>query len=109
MGTISYDGIAIEFEDRLLQHLQVVIMQQFRRRESFAMSWKDAIEIGDGRSSIWLHPECTIYFKFVGSRVPAISSEWLATLTQSARSSAGLVVTAEDGQLARSTGAHVRF
>ncbi len=109
MGTFTYDGAVIEFEDRLLAHLQIVIMQQFRRKESFAMSWKDAVKIGDGRSSIWLHPDCNLYFKFVGSKVPAINPEWLHTLTDSARSSTGLIITQEDGALARSDGANRKW
>jgi hypothetical protein len=109
MGSITYDGAIIEFDDRLLAHLQIVIMQQFRRRESFAMSWKDSLAVGDGRSSIWLHPDCSLYFKFVGSKVPAINPDWLHRLTESARASTGLIVTQEDGELARSAGANKRW
>jgi len=108
VGTIAYDGMLIKFDDRLLAHLQIVIMQQFRRRESFAMSWLDALSVGDGRSSIWLHPEGDVYFKFEGSRTPAINQEWLDRLTASARSSQGLIVVAETGELARSMGANRR-
>lgn len=38
MGSIAYAGAVIEFEDRLLTHLHVVITQKFRRGESFPMS-----------------------------------------------------------------------
>jgi hypothetical protein len=104
MGSITYDRVVIQFEDRLLTHLQVVIVQQFRRGESFAMSWLDALSVGDGRSSIWLHPDGDLYFKFTGSRVASLSQDWLDMLTTSARSSHGLIVTEEDGRLARSSG-----
>jgi hypothetical protein len=99
MGTLTYDSIVIEFEDRLLAHLQIVIVNKLRRRESFAMSWRDAPEAGDGRSAIWLDPSIPIYFKFDGSRVPAINREWVERLADSAASSHGLVVTGEDGEL----------
>ncbi|MGO4299749.1 DUF7882 family protein [Leifsonia sp. RAF41] len=99
MGTLTYDSIVIEFEDRLLAHLQIVIVNKLRRRESFAMSWRDAPEVGDGRSTIWLDPSIPVYFKFDGSRVPAINREWVDQLAESAASSHGLVVTAEEGEL----------
>ena len=99
MGTLTYDSIVIEFEDRLLAHLQIVIVNKLRRRESFAMSWRDAPEVGDGRSAIWLDPSIPIYFKFDGSRVPAINREWVERLAESAASSHGLVVMGEDGEL----------
>ena len=101
---MTYDSAAVSFDDRLLTHLQIVIVQQFRRRESFTMSWLDPLATGDGRSSVWLHPECHLYFKFSGSRVPAINEEWLRRLTDSARGSHGLVVTLEDGRPARAEG-----
>jgi hypothetical protein len=104
MGSLTYDGWMIEFEDRLLTHLHVVVVQRFRNNQSFAMSWLDALEIGDGRSSIWLHPLGHYYFKFSGSRAAAINPEWLQLLTDSAQSSHGLVLRTEDGKLARSTG-----
>lgn len=102
MGSITYDGIVIPFEDRLLTHLQIVIVQKFTKHESFLMSWKDSNSVGDGRASIWLAPTIPIYFKFLGGRVPTINEQWLITLGKSAESSTGLIVTAEDGSLAPS-------
>jgi hypothetical protein len=108
MGSISYDGTIVRFDDRMLAHLHIVIMQQFRRNESFAMSWLDDLAVGDGRSSVWLHPACLLYFKFSGSRPPTLSEDWLKALTASARSSRGLIVTNEDGTPCRSLGANSR-
>ena len=103
LGTMTYGNWTVEFDDRLLAHLQLVIVQRFRNQERFAMSWIDGIEAGSGRSSIWLHPEGDLSFRFNGSRVPEIDPEWINTLTESAQSSRGLIVTLEDGRLARST------
>jgi len=102
MGTMTYDNTIIEFDDRVLAHLHIVIVQQFRRQESFAMSWMDALSDGDGRSSIWLHPDGDLFFRFAGSRPPAIDGGWIKRLTEGAQSSHGLVVVMEDGRLARS-------
>ncbi|GAA0964619.1 hypothetical protein FFA01_23450 [Frigoribacterium faeni] len=50
MGYIVYDGEILEFkvEDGLLAHLQIVIVNKFRKNESFMFSWKEPIETGDG-------------------------------------------------------------
>jgi len=104
MGTLVHGTMSVEFEDRLLTHLQIVIVQRFRRNEPLLVSWLDALEIGDGRSSLWMTPTLPVYFKFAGSRVPTINTEWLHTLTESAASSTGLILSTEDGKLARATG-----
>lgn len=104
MGTLAHGNIAVDFEDRLLSHLQIVIVQRFRRNESLVMSWLDSASVGDGRSSLWMTPTLPAYFKFAGSRVPAIDEEWLRHLTESAASSSGLIITAPGGELARSLG-----
>jgi len=96
MGSLTYDRVVVEFEDRMLAHLQMVIIQKLRRGESFLLSWRDAAVVGDGRSSAWLHPAIPLYFKFAGGHAPSINPTWLAQLTRSANSSQGLVVTAEE-------------
>jgi hypothetical protein len=103
MGSITYDGTVVHFDDRVLTHLQIIIVQKFTKHESFLMSWKDGASVGDGRGSIWLSPNIPIYFKFVGGRVPNINEEWLVALGKSAESSTGLIVTGEDGELAASS------
>ncbi|WP_216363773.1 DUF7882 family protein [Subtercola boreus] len=95
MGTFTYGIHDISVEDRLLTHVQIVMVLKLRRGESFVMSWADAPGCGSGRSSIWLHPAIPIYFRFFGSRSPTINTAWLTELTDSANSSYGLVITAE--------------
>lgn len=101
MGSLLYEGRPIEFDDRLLTHLHIVIVQKLRIGDSFAMSWMNTLSAGDGRTSIWLDRTIPLVFEFAGSRPPAINREWLGTLRASADSSTGLVVTGEDGQFAR--------
>ena len=95
MGTLQYDGVLVEFDDRVLAHLQIVIVQKIRRGESFLMSWRDSADTGDGHSAIWIHPAQNLYFKFSGSRSPSINPEWIEHLTASANSSRGLLVMRE--------------
>jgi hypothetical protein len=101
---MSYDGLSVQFEDRLLAHLHILILQKFRSKQSFVMSWVDGLGAGSGRTVIWLTPDLPIVFKFAGSRLPAIDRNWLAVLSESAESSNGLIVTNERGELAKSTG-----
>jgi hypothetical protein len=101
MGLMLYPARTIEFDDRMLTHLHIVIVQKLRSGEGFAMSWLNALSIGDGRTSIWLDRTIPLVFEFAGSRSPSINREWLTTLRASADSSSGLIVTGEDGQLAR--------
>lgn len=95
MGSLQYDGVVIDFEDRLLAHIQLVIAAKIRRGESFFMAWRDSAEVGDGHSSIWIHPTQNLYFKFHGSRFPKINPEWVDALMASANSTRGLMVMTE--------------
>jgi hypothetical protein len=104
MGSISYDGLTVNVDDRTLVHLQIVIVRKLRRGETFLMSWRDSPDAGSGRSSIWLHPYVLVHFKFDGSKVPPINEKWLAELAASAESSTGLIVTAEQGETAPGLG-----
>lgn len=92
MGYIVYDGDVLEFkvEDRLLAHLQIVIVNKFRQNESFMFSWKEPVETGDGRSTVWFSPNIGLRFKFAGSRTVEINPTWLAALYASAASGRGL-------------------
>lgn len=101
MGALIYDGQSIQFDDRLLAHLQIVIVQKLGRRESFLMSWLNALSVGDGRSSIWLDNTIPMRFNFSGSRSPTIDRDWLAALAERASSSSGLIIVNPDGGLAR--------
>jgi hypothetical protein len=92
MGYIVYDGDVLEFkvEDRLLAHLQIVIVNKFRKGESFTFSWKEPNETGDGRSTVWLSPNIGLRFKFAGGRTVEINPTWLAALYATAASGRGL-------------------
>ncbi|TFB48148.1 ATP-dependent DNA ligase [Cryobacterium tagatosivorans] len=95
MGSLTYDKFTIEFDDRMLAHLQIVIVQKLRRGESFVFSWRNAPEAGDGRSAIWLHEAIPLYFRFSGSRSPEINVQWVAALTRTANGSQGLLAIGE--------------
>lgn len=97
MGYIVYDGKVLEFkvEDRLLAHLQIVIVNKFRRNESLMFSWREPAETGDGRATVWLSPNIGLRFKFAGGRTPDINPTWLAALYSAADSGRGLYAVDE--------------
>ena len=96
MGKLTYDhSLTVEFDDRVLAHLQIVIGMKLRRGEAFYFSWKDDQRVGDGRTTIWLHPTVPLVFKYYGSRPPGLNREWLAVLEHSANTSQGLHIVEE--------------
>ncbi|GAA2250414.1 ATP-dependent DNA ligase [Herbiconiux moechotypicola] len=106
MGKLTYDStMSVEFEDRVLAHLQLVIAAKLRRGEAFFFSWKDDPAAGDGRTSVWLHPTIPLSFKFYGSRQPAINRAWVESLMQAANSTHGLQIIPEPRQ-AGENGSH---
>lgn len=100
MGKLVYaeSELVIGFEDRSLTHIQIVIGELLRKERGFYFSWKDDPAVGDGRSSIWVHPAIPLYFKFDGGRIPAINRDWLAALRETAQSGTGLIFVAEPGE-----------
>ncbi|MCU1569331.1 MAG: uncharacterized protein JWR33_72 [Naasia sp.] len=99
MGKLTYDStLVVDFDDRVLAHLQIVIGAKLRRNESFYFSWRDDSQIGDGRSVIWLHPAIPIFYKFYGGRPPAINRAWIDDLMTAANSAAGLRLVPEPAE-----------
>jgi hypothetical protein len=99
VGKLTYDStIVVDFDDRLLAHLQMVITTKLRRGESFAFSWRDEAAVGDGRTTIWLHPALPLVFKYFGGKQPVINRFWVEALLQTANSSAGLHVVPEPAE-----------
>lgn len=98
MGTLAYDSMVIaDFDDRLLAHLQLVIGAKLRRGESFYFSWRDNARVGDGRTTVWMHPAIPLVFKYFGGHMPSVNREWIDELTVSANSASGLQIVPEPG------------
>jgi hypothetical protein len=109
MGKVLYSDseIVIEFDDRALAHLQIVVGAKLRRHESFFFSWRDHEAVGNGRSSIWMDSAIPLYFKFSGGRMPLINRDWIRILTDSANSGQGLTYSEEPGVPTPSPRGHV--
>jgi hypothetical protein len=97
MGTLKYDGTSVEFDDLLLAHMQIVVIQKLRRQEAFLMTWREPEHLSRGRTGIWLHPAAFLTFHFATSDRPAIDNDWVQLLMESADSPMGMIVTDADG------------
>lgn len=96
MGKFVYENsIKVDFEDRLLLHLQTVIGTKLRRGEPFYFSWRDDASTGGGRSTVWVHPQATLVYRYYGSRTPEVNRAWLEALMHTANSPTGLYIVPE--------------
>jgi hypothetical protein len=95
MGTLTYDVVSkVEFDDRTLVHLQIVIGSKLRRGESFSLSWTKEPQ-GTGRTTIWMHPAIPLVYEFRDGKTPPINREWLNALMETANSPTGLRLVPE--------------
>lgn len=96
MGKFTYDGLVkVDFEDRVLLHLQTVIGSKLRRGEAFHFTWKDDNSTGGGRTTVWVHPRCALVYKYYGGSRPQLNPAWVDALAYTANSPAGLHVVPE--------------
>jgi hypothetical protein len=93
VGTLRYDGMTVDFDDRLLAHIELVVVQKLRRQETFLLTWQNAEQLGGGRTGIWLHSSALLTFHFEANENPHIDRAWLEKLMSSANSSMGMFVT----------------
>jgi len=95
MGTLTYDSkLVVQFDDRVLAHLQAVIWSKLRRGENFSFTWTDGSGTF-GRSSIWLSPTIPLAFEYFGGRPPKLNTAWTEVLTKLANSASGLTIVPE--------------
>lgn len=98
MGYMIYDSTTkISFNDHVLAHLEAVIIAKLRRKESFALSWRESAENGAGRSTLWLDGAIPLRFRFDSDHAPKLDRSWLEKLSITAASSTGLIVFDENG------------
>ena len=99
MGKFIYDGtVKVDFDDRTLAHLQLVIGTKLRRGEPFHFTWKDDTSIGNGRTTVWVHPRSSLVYKYYGSRKPRLNMAWIDALVYTANSPAGLYLIPEPAE-----------
>jgi hypothetical protein len=96
MGKFIYGPtMTVEFDDRVLAHLQIVIGAKLRRGESFYFSWRDDARTGDGQTTLWVHPAMQIGYKYYGGHRSNINNAWVEALMLTANSPGGLRLSPE--------------
>lgn len=96
MGTLLYGtALTLTFDDRVLAHLQVVIVQKLRRHDSFLFSWKESQENGGGRAALWMNHNIPIIFNYQKHQGIHLNAVWVDILARSANSPQGLMLTGE--------------
>ena len=96
MGTFWYGqvGQPCTIEDRMLLHLQVVIVTKLRRGERFLFrcDTDEHIRCGD---SFWMSPDIPVRFAFDRPTAATLDSAWLTLLAHVANTTAGLWLVPE--------------
>ncbi|WP_243073781.1 ATP-dependent DNA ligase [Microbacterium sp. SS28] len=106
MGRFIYEETTrVEFDDRALAHLQIVVGTKLRRNESFYFSWRGDLATGGGRTSVWVHAHAHLLFRFHGSRTPRLNRAWLDALMYTANSPNGLHLVPEPPDIPDADGA----
>lgn len=97
MGTLVYGSgaLKVEFDDRVLAHIQAVVGVKVRRNERFFLSWFDTQAVGDGRSAVWIAPEIPLAFRFTSLAQHRLNRPWVEAMILAAGGPAGLVLTQE--------------
>lgn len=96
MGKLHYrDTLVVDFDDRLLAHLQIAIGVKLRRNESFHLAWRDDPSVGGGRSTIWMHPSIPLRFSYRSRAMPPLNLHWVDELIATANTAAGMRIVPE--------------
>src|SRR3954453_20831137 len=92
MGRLIYGarGMHIEVEDRLLAHLQTVVISKVSRNEGFDLSWTEAPAVGSGRRSIWIHPYLELVFEYQDCKRPELDPKMADEMMARAGTNTGL-------------------
>jgi hypothetical protein len=96
MGTLYYGSsrTPITIDDRILAHLRVVTGSKLRRSEPFMLSWNESADEGHGRSSVWIHPNLDLIYRFDGGHSPDLDSTLLDEMSNAALSPTGVQIDA---------------
>lgn len=93
MGKLTYGAVQreIQVDDRLLAHVEAVVLARLRRNNAFALRWAETDENGShGRRTIWIHQGSDLYFEYDSAEQGELDRELLDRLAKQADSNAGI-------------------
>ncbi|MEL5991271.1 hypothetical protein ACOKGD_01550 [Microbacterium phosphatis] len=90
MGQLFYGSTeqAIEVDDALLTHVQLVAITKLRRGESFVMTWKRPS--GTGRETVWVQSSIPLRFVCESDEEIPVDGKLLEDLAHAAASIRGM-------------------
>ncbi|WP_405373002.1 ATP-dependent DNA ligase [Microbacterium sp. Ld14] len=95
MGRLTFGvGLRVDAADRDLAHVHRVMLSKLRRGEGFHFSWKDDMSLGDGRTTVWVHPDISLVCR-LGRQISDFNPHWLDELAIAANSVEGLTFLPE--------------
>jgi hypothetical protein len=105
VGFLIYDDSRpITVDDRMLAHLQIVIIDKLRRDEAFALNLRSDREV----VMAWVSRSTPLQFIYEGNRRPSINWTWVELLATEAGFRGSLELLPEPVELAREAMADVQ-
>ncbi|MEI2270160.1 hypothetical protein OHB93_12640 [Microbacterium sp. No. 7] len=98
MGRLAFGSETVTFDDRLLGHLEVVMVAKLRRREPFILTWTVDPSLGSGRVSRWVGVSTGWDIRYHSRAIGPINPAWIDALMSTANSPGGLRVVPEPDQ-----------
>jgi hypothetical protein len=91
MGRLVYGALQrrIVVDDRLLAHIEVVVLSRLRRNNAFALRWAETGE-RPGRRTIWIHQGTDLCFEYDQAEQDELDRELLDQLAKAADSNTGI-------------------
>jgi hypothetical protein len=98
VGYLVYDGTTrIQLDDRVLAHLEIIMIIKFRRREGFPLRWRDSANDGQGRNMVWLDPSMPLRLHLDSPKAAPTNREWIEQMAEAASTNHGLELLDEQG------------
>ena len=98
MGRLAFGSETVTFDDRLLGHLEVVMVAKLRRREPFILTWTVDPSLGSGRVSRWVGVSTSWDIRYHSRAIGPINPAWIDALMSTANSPGGLRIVPEPDQ-----------
>lgn len=104
MGRLAFGSETVTLDDRLLGHLEVVMVTKLRRREPFILTWTVDPSLGSGRVSRWVGVSTSWDIRYHSRAIGPINPAWIDALMSTANSPGGLRIVPEPDQDDAATG-----
>jgi hypothetical protein len=97
MGRLVYGATqrTIVMDDRLLAHIEVVVLSRLRRNNAFALRWAEVDGERPGRRTIWIHQDTDLCFEYDTAEQDELDRDLLDQLAKAADSNTGMNLRTE--------------